>query len=347
MRLKHLPIAFALASFLPGCGDVDQAGGPTDAPAATLVIRGEASYAARIAPPPGAQLEVTLVGASASDPDGPVLASLTIEDAGFPPYAFELRVDAAQLSSAVPRSLRAVLRDRDGREHFAGVTDVEPSQAGDAAVSVRMDASASRAPDAAVATVAHPAATADRAPLRSRYRCGDRIVDVEQVDATVTLRYDDRERILPRARSATGERFAQDGDEFWRRGDGATLTLANELAHCEPSDESTPWEEARSRGVAFWAVGSEPGWLAEVDAGSSPAMRLVVDYGEREIMVAGATTDITGSGTTFSGTGDDATVELRLTDGPCEDAMSGESHPLHARLRIAEVQYEGCGRHLD
>jgi hypothetical protein len=40
--------------------------------------------------------------------------------------------------------------------------------------------------------------------------------------------------------------------------------------------------------VAFRAVGQEPGWVAEVDTGERPSMRVSLDHGQRQLDVGEA-----------------------------------------------------------
>lgn len=110
------------------------------------------------------------------------------------------------------------------------------------------------------------------------------------------------------------------------------------------SDPNDPWASAAARGVAFRAVGNEPGWYAEVDAGSAPTMRLVLDYGERSLTVEDATLLPEGGG--FRGTSGELAVELRTTDRECSDGMSDASYPVTVELHVGDQVYQGCGRRL-
>lgn len=106
-----------------------------------------------------------------------------------------------------------------------------------------------------------------------------------------------------------------------------------------------PWEEARGRGVAFRAVGNEPGWFVEVDRGEAPAMRLALDYGERRLALERVT--VLPGGVGYRGAVDGQTAELRLVYQECRDVMSGEAFPVTATLQLGAQRYQGCGRFLD
>ncbi len=120
-------------------------------------------------------------------------------------------------------------------------------------------------------------------------------------------------------------------------------------ASAEPSTPTTaqasPWERARTRGIAFRGIGNEPGWLVEVGTGEAPALHAELDYGERKIDVAhaqplAATTGYLGM------TGDGVEVKLQLQRGDCNDGMSDEAYPVSAKLNVGDKTYSGCGRFL-
>ena len=120
-------------------------------------------------------------------------------------------------------------------------------------------------------------------------------------------------------------------------------------APAEPSPPATaqasPWEQARSRGIAFRGIGNEPGWLVEVGAGGTPALHAELDYGERRIDVAHA--QLLAGATGYVGTtGDGVEVKLQLQRGDCSDGMSDEAYPVSAKLNVGDKAYTGCGRFL-
>jgi uncharacterized membrane protein len=105
-----------------------------------------------------------------------------------------------------------------------------------------------------------------------------------------------------------------------------------------------PWDEARARGVTFRAVGNEPGWYVEVDGGDAPAMRLFLDYGERQI--AFARTTVMPDPLGFRGVQGEVAAELRLYPERCADGMSGVEFAVRAELIVNGAEYRGCGQFL-
>lgn len=116
------------------------------------------------------------------------------------------------------------------------------------------------------------------------------------------------------------------------------------VAEAPPPVTGPPWDEARARGVAFRAVGNEPGWYVEVDGGDAPAMRLFLDYGERQ--VAFERTTVMPEPLGFRGVRGEVAAELRLYPERCADGMSGQEFAVRAELIVNGAEYRGCGQFL-
>jgi uncharacterized lipoprotein YbaY/heat shock protein HslJ len=91
--------------------------------AAAQTVEGTATYRERIAPPPDARLEVVLLDVSRMGASALELGRAEIEDAGAPPYAFEIGYDPAAIDSAGSYAVRATLR-AGGRMLFTTDTHV-------------------------------------------------------------------------------------------------------------------------------------------------------------------------------------------------------------------------------
>jgi len=197
-------------------------------------------------------------------------------------------------------------------------------------------------------------APADAAPppmpetATARFRCGDLLVGAafDNIAGHVTLSLGTRQVRLPQAVAASGARYADDqGNEFWNKGDDATLTLDGATHDCTVTDQASPWDEARSRGVVFRGLGTEPFWSLEVDGGPAPRMRLELDMGERRLVVPQAAARDAGEG--YAGKADDGSeVVLRIARGDCSDGMSDQTYPASIELQVGEQAYRGCGAFL-
>jgi len=205
--------------------------------------------------------------------------------------------------------------------------------------------------DSAPAPTPEPAVPAQPMPeaTSANFRCGDVLAGAvfDNARGELVLSVAARRLVLPQAASASGARYADaQGNEFWNKGRHATLTLDGARLDCEVTDQVSPWDEARSRGVAFRGLGTEPFWSLEVDRGNAPEIRLGLDMGQRPLRIAHASALTEGEG--YTGTADDGSaVTLRITRGDCSDGMSDQRYPATVELQVGEESFRGCGGFLD
>jgi putative lipoprotein len=170
------------------------------------------------------------------------------------------------------------------------------------------------------------------------------LLDARVDGETMHLSFSGRTLALPHVESLMGARYADADNSFMRQGDGAKLIIAgDEIRDCMRSDHVSPWIEAATRGIAFRAIGNEPGWFVEVGNGDPPSLHATLDYGDREIIVAKARP----AGLGFTGnSADGVTVALQIQRTRCQDGMSGETFEATAQLLVGDKTYRGCGAFL-
>jgi uncharacterized lipoprotein YbaY/uncharacterized membrane protein len=297
------------------------------------VIQGTATYRERIALPAGTQLQVQLVDRQLADSPAAVIASIDIPATQGPPFAFSLPFEPGKLRANGDYGLHASLRDGDGRLWF--VTDSHTPATPGSSAPVQI-------------TLVRVATDARAHMTDTRWLCGEQRLaarfDPEPAN-TVTLNFGGPPLVLNQATSASGARYTDKfNNEFWNKGRDARLTLAGKSpVDCRQVDTASPWDSARSRGLAFRATGNEPGWLVELGAGANPNLHAELDYGERVVDVAQASG---GDGQWQGRASNGAEVSLAIQRQPCQDAMSGEAFPAAASLVVDGKTYSGCGRYL-
>jgi putative lipoprotein len=214
------------------------------------------------------------------------------------------------------------------------------------AASPASTAPASTAPaPSPVDTATPPPAASSGDSHAQHWQCGEVLLDARLDGETMHLAFSGRTLTLPHVESLTGARYADAaGNAFMRQAEAAKLILVgDESRDCTRSDHVSPWIEAASRGIAFRAVGNEPGWFVEVEEGDSPSLHATLDYGDREIIVAKAQP----AGLGFTGkTADGTTVVLEVQRARCQDGMSGEAFEATAQLVVGDKRYRGCGAFL-
>jgi uncharacterized membrane protein len=135
-----------------------------------------------------------------------------------------------------------------------------------------------------------------------------------------------------------------------------TALIAISLVACSPNrqdsydlpvDETAidnVWHQAKLRGVAFRAVGQEPGWLLEITNGEG--ILLVTDYGETRTSMPYVEPVVYQDErrTQYVLDAYDTIVEIRGV--PCHDSMSGEEFEVSVTIKRKDRELQGCGRAL-
>ena len=103
------------------------------------------------------------------------------------------------------------------------------------------------------------------------------------------------------------------------------------------------WHAAKLRGVAFRAIGQEPGWLLEITNGEE--ILLVTDYGQNRTSFpyVDPQEDKAARRTVFPL---DESTSLLIEGKPCTDSMSGEAFEVTVTITVANKTLQGCGRAL-
>ena len=330
-----LPVSALALALLAACQPQGNATAP--APAMTQgahAVTGSATYRERILPPPGSSLRVQLLDNLLADTPKAVLAETTVTDFAGPPIAFTLPFDPAKLRANGQYGLHATLAGPDGKPLFVSDTRVPVDPPANVPVEIPM------------AMVGAPPQAA--APAPTNWQCGDLRVGAtfDNVAQQVTLSYSGRTRSLPLAVSGSGARYADDiGNEFWTKGDSGMLTLDGEKHECTRTHVASPWDDARSRGVAFRAVGNEPGWLVEIGSGDAPSLHAQLDFGSRKLDIA-SVQPIANNGGWTGRSANGTEVRLAVEHKPCQDD-AGARFDVTAQLRAGGKTYTGCGAFLD
>lgn len=335
MRVPAVSLALLLT--LTGCDADDRRGASdTSATASRLPddhagrdeIVGRARYAA-VGLGADAYLQVQLVDLDASDLTRAIVAeaSVPVEPEGL--SQFLLPFDPARLRVGGRYGVQAMLLAANGQrlQATAAPTPVVPG-----------------AP-AALTLDLRPLGSAPAAAVNENWQCDELAIGSHGLDANgrLQLAFSGRKLRLDNDGSgysdAAGNRFRSEGEQAW-------LTLAGSPERrCARTERASPWNEAAARGVAFRAVGNEPGWFVEVDMGEAPALRATLDYGERKLLVARSSAQAEGTGYRGTAAGG-IPVELDIRHGDCHDGMSGERFEASALLKVGDKHYQGCGAFL-
>ena len=129
------------------------------------------------------------------------------------------------------------------------------------------------------------------------------------------------------------------------------LATAGLLGACDQLHEPHPeeliddvWHKAKLRGVAFRAIGQEPGWLLEIKNGEE--ILLVTDYGSTRTSMPYVEPIVYQEErrTQYVLEGYKTIVEIR--GERCTDVMSGEEFEVTVTIKQTDRELQGCGRAL-
>ena len=111
----------------------------------------------------------------------------------------------------------------------------------------------------------------------------------------------------------------------------------------EERAKNNVWHKAKLRGVAFRAIGQEPGWLLEIKNGEE--ILIVTDYGQNRVAhpYVEPQEDKAARKTLFQV---DADTSVLIEGKPCSDTMSGEKFQTTVTLTTGSQTLKGCGRAL-
>jgi len=164
-------------------------------------------------------------------------------------------------------------------------------------------------------------------------------------------RYEHKLRESLRSRPVCGELALMNAQTIWllltlvvlSACGGPQQTHEPEAVFDESSIDSV-WHKAKLRGVAFRAIGQEPGWLLEITNGIE--ILLVTDYGEHSTSYPYVEPIVhQEERRTEYITGDDGTI-VEIRGVACQDSMSGEEFEVSVTIKQTDRELRGCGRAL-
>ena len=104
------------------------------------------------------------------------------------------------------------------------------------------------------------------------------------------------------------------------------------------------WHRAKLRGVAFRAIGQEPGWLLEITNGTE--ILLVTDYGQNRQLYPYVEPVVYQEERRTQYVLESYGVTVEIRGQRCTDVMSGEEFEVSVSIIMTDGRLEGCGRAL-
>ena len=104
------------------------------------------------------------------------------------------------------------------------------------------------------------------------------------------------------------------------------------------------WHRAKLRGVAFRAIGQEPGWLLEITNGTE--ILLVTDYGQNRNSYPYVEPVVCQEERRTQYVLESYGITVEIRGQRCTDVMSGEEFEVSVSIIMIDRRLEGCGRAL-
>ena len=122
------------------------------------------------------------------------------------------------------------------------------------------------------------------------------------------------------------------------RGDGDSVTSSK-------NRRQSIIEDAKFRGVDYWATGNEPGWRLEI---APERILLVTNYGVDEFDFPTPVPSVSRQGgwTVYQTRAEGHSLRVEIRDTECFDDMSGERFESTVVLELDGTTYRGCGQAL-
>lgn len=104
------------------------------------------------------------------------------------------------------------------------------------------------------------------------------------------------------------------------------------------------WHAAKLRGVAFRAIGQEPGWLLEMTTGGK--ILLVTDYGQTKTEYPYVEPEVYQDQRKSVFLVRQDKFKVTIEGIKCTDSMSGEKFEVSVIIELDGKKLKGCGRAL-
>lgn len=297
-------LSAGVVAALAGCA------GETAVKPAALPIKGALVYRERVALPPDSIAVVELRDSSFTE----ILATQRIPLAGKQvPIPFELSANRAALLAGKTYSVRGAIEQAGQVKWLSAAVAIDPQQVAIDLGMLNLQAVQGGEPEALA------------------WRCGDQLVNTEQIDSKLRLTLGNAHYKLRQVEAASGAQYVAVDDAtttFWSKGERARLTLKGK-AYSECVRADTP-------AVAFRASGNEPGWQLEM---GTRTLFTTAD-GATRIEALTPVAEPTAGARRYAVA---PNLQVTITPRLCVDSMSGLPRPDSVSVVLDARKLHGCG----
>jgi|LGOV01.1.fsa_nt_gb putative lipoprotein len=177
------------------------------------------------------------------------------------------------------------------------------------------------------------------------YNCSDNynfVVKVEQEEAWLFL--PSKTVKATQRKSASGAKFSVDNIVYWSKGYEATLDDGKKKYRCKNDGIAATFERAKLNGVAFRAIGNEPGWILEITSDKEVLFLTNLGQDKTYFEVIDKFSDSTS--TEYEMRSENNVLHVRIENRCCQDTMVDRVYESTVYINFDGVNMKGCGKAL-
>jgi uncharacterized membrane protein len=151
--------------------------------------------------------------------------------------------------------------------------------------------------------------------------------------------------LLPPASADADTHYLDGRVEISFAGLNADLKIAGQTDRCSENRPMSIREDAKLRGVDYWATGNEPPWRLEI---SPTTLILTTGYEQRthRFNTPVPLTDEATKITRYDTRNDREHLTIAIEGRQCSDSMSGAAFSTRVTLQLEGTRLSGCGQAL-
>ncbi len=177
------------------------------------------------------------------------------------------------------------------------------------------------------------------------YNCSDNYSFVaEASDEAAWLFLPSKTLKTKRLQSDSDVKYGADDVMYWSKGEEAILEVGKKQYNCQNDDIAATFEKAKLNGVAFRAVGNEPGWVLEIT--SDKEVLFITNYGEVKTHFKVVERASQYKATEYKMQSNTNLLYVRIENRVCHDTMVDRSYESTVYINFDGVNMQGCGRAL-
>ena len=144
--------------------------------------------------------------------------------------------------------------------------------------------------------------------------------------------------------SRAGNHYKNAKTLFSNKGWDANLSLRDKQYHCKNDGIAATWEKAKLKGVAFRAVGNEPGWILEIYSDEKVDFWTANGQDKTGFKIIEQHSNITS--TEYKMASKYNTLFVRIEARNCQDTMVQRSYESTVYINFDGSELRGCGQAL-